>query len=802
VTRQASIEERLARLDPAQRAALAARLARRGPQLAPRPGPRESFPPGMDQERLWLLDQMYPGTTTYTLGFGLRLQGEFDMAAFTDAVRAVVARHELLRCGIETGDTGPRLVVHPERQADLTYTDLSHGPAEQAETRRAAFIAQLVSRPFDLARDPVLRIAVAHLGGGDYQIAQTMPHSFTDQWTYVRLNRELMAFYRANLTGTPPNVPDLPVQYGDYAQWQRDVLAGPDGDGHRAFWSDYLRDVPRLDLPYDDAEDTTDHAGRQYHFVLADDVAAAFVAKARSAGVTVANAMVAVHAAALYAETGQRDLVIGVPSVTRSHPYVQDMAGFLLTNLPLRLQLPPAPTPDQILAAAGAAAAAVAEHRETPFGEIVKAAAPDRQAAGYPLLQTMLVHLNLEQSVFYDVPGARVYANAVPEGISSMDMTVAWWQLREKIYGRIEYRTALFDDATVALFGRRLLHEVRRFVTAGHLPLASPASAQIAGTGTRGAPVRYVAVRWRPERLPEPDTMAAALGAVGAAHPAVSGRLHAAVEDAHVRLWTAEPTLDDRSWQIVCADLCAALDGEAVVPEQPGWQGPDDTRAVRQPVRPRTVPDGGEAGTGPAVVGAAPVVVAVAGTPGGLTLDADIATSVARAARQSLPGAVLSLALAGRDDGPSGDPTVQAGAFAREFAVRTPAAGASVWSDRAAVASALRRAVRAGVAPVPGSAVRIRVSVVDPPRYAEPLDAAGADVDVVATRVPDGVRLHARAAPSVPQDTADALVAAAAAGLATLWTTDDPDLPGRAGCTEQDLEELFAELSGIRPWER
>jgi hypothetical protein len=469
-----AVAARLARLDPAQRAALAARMAaaRTGPPLRPRPGPRDRFPLGMDQERLWILDQLDPGSTTYTLGFGLRFHGRFDLAAFTKAADAVVRRHELLRCGIEAEDGVPYLRAHEDRTADITFADLSEGPVEETEERRAAFIERQVRRPFDLANDPVLRLGIADLGNGDHQVVQTMPHSFTDQWSYVRLNSELLEHYRALLESTEPQVPALPVQFGDFAHWQRSCFAGERGAGHRAFWREYLADVPgRLPLPYDGDPNSSDHTGRQYNFILDKDIAAAFLAKARQARTTSATAMVAAYAALLHEETGERDIVVGVPSVTRGQADTQDLVGFLLTNVPIRIRLPENPTPDQVLAAAIAASAEVAEHREVPFGEIVEAAAPDRTTTRYPLLQTMLVQLKLDDAVFFTAPGADVYANAVPEGISSMDLTVAWWQVDDVVYGRIEYRTALFRPTTIERMARRLLQLLALFADAPGTPL-------------------------------------------------------------------------------------------------------------------------------------------------------------------------------------------------------------------------------------------------------------------------------------------------------------------------------------------
>jgi len=473
---------RLARLSPAQRAALTARLAERdGPQLRRRPGPRDRFPLGMDQERLWILDQLDPGTTTYTLGYGLRVAGAFDLDTFTRAADAVVLRHELLRANAESEGGRPYLRVHPDRRAEISYADLSAADPsqdsdERIERRRQEFIAEQVRRPFDLARDPVLRLAVAKVAEGDHQIVETMPHSFVDQWSYVRLNDELLEHYRALSEDREPQVAELPVQFGDWAHWQRERFAGPHGERHREFWRTFLDGVPeRLALPYDHSPDTADHAGEHYGFILDREVGLAFAARARAARTTPATAMTAAYAALLYERTGLRDLVVGIPAATRGEPATTPLIGFLLTSIPLRIRLPENPTPNDVLTATAAAAAAVADHREVPFGEIVQAVAPDRSATRHPLLQTMLVQLDIDDSKALGLPGAEVYANAVPEGVSTMDLTTAWWQVGDVVYGRMEYRTALFDRATVASLAGRLLQIVEQFAERPDEPLRRPA---------------------------------------------------------------------------------------------------------------------------------------------------------------------------------------------------------------------------------------------------------------------------------------------------------------------------------------
>lgn len=472
------ITARLDRLTPAQRAELAARLAaaRTGPPLRPRPGARERFPLGLDQERLWVLDQLDPGSTTYALSFGLRFHGALEVPALATAAQAVVRRHESLRSAVVAEDGRPELRVWPDMPVSVRELDLRGFPRAERDRRLAEFVRRQVGTPFDLATGPLLRLGIVHLADDDHQVCETMHHSTTDQWSYVRLNRELLEHYGAAIEGRPPVVPELPVQFGDFAHWQRERFGDQAAERHRAFWRDYLAGAPAaLSLPYDASPDTADRTGAHHRFVLDERVGAAFQAYTRARRTTLATSLLAVYAALLFEETGERDIVIGLPSVTRGAPESQDLIGFLLTNVPIRVRLPAHPTPADVLAATTDAATAVAEHREVPFSEIVAAASPERSATRYPLLQTMHLVLDFDDTVFR-VPGAQVHANAVADGVSPMDLTVGWWRAGDLLYGRFEYRTALFTEATMDRLARRLLGLVEAFVRRPDTPLSPRAA--------------------------------------------------------------------------------------------------------------------------------------------------------------------------------------------------------------------------------------------------------------------------------------------------------------------------------------
>ncbi|MBG7702860.1 hypothetical protein HCJ76_33590 [Streptomyces sp. MC1] len=478
MTRPRTVADRLARLTPEQRAALQRRL-RHGeegpaaePELTRRPGDRSVSPLGLDQERIWILDQLDPGGHTYNISTGLRFKGAFDEEAFRAAVTALVRRHELLRSRVEVRDGLPVLRVSEEFATPVEFFDLRAEPDAVAETVRA-----LVRRPFDLAAGGLLRVVVVRAADDEYHVIETMHHSVTDQWSFVRLNRELLEHYRAARENRPARVPELPVQYGDFAVWQRQCFTGDRRRAHRDFWRAHLEGMPaHLPLPYDAPPEGRGHEGKHHYFRLDDGLSAAFLAMCRSSRLTLSDALLAVYVGLLHEETGSRDIVVGLPSATRGRPETHDLIGFLLTNVPLRARLPAGPTPTQILHAVRQASAAVADHREVPFSEIVDAVSPERSLDRYPLLQTMHLVLDFDDTVIR-VPDAEVHGVEVEDGVSPMDITVGWWRAGDRMYGRFEYRTELFTDATVDRLVGSLLELVRVFVERPDEPLRARAAA-------------------------------------------------------------------------------------------------------------------------------------------------------------------------------------------------------------------------------------------------------------------------------------------------------------------------------------
>lgn len=414
-------------------------------------------PLGLDQERLWLLQQLHPLSSTYNLSFGLHVRGTLRLDHLVKAVDRLVERHEILRSVVQQDEDGrPFCRISSSANVPVQFVDLRQESAIQGSDALRNEIDRSVRRPFDLQTGPVARMLVVQDQTDSYHLIWTAHHSVIDRWSFLQLNRELLGFYHEYAFGKL-FVPDsVALPYFDFAVRQRNWLA-ENKDDLRGFWRNYLKGTPgRIALPYDRSPTSSDRAGAHYSFVVEDTTAHGAIAYARKNRMTLVTLVLGVYAALLFENTGQRDFVIGLPSVARGDPDTHTTVGFLLTNTPIRISIPETPTLASIIAETRRARMEVSGFEETPFGEIIDAVAPKRSADEYPLVQTMLLCVEFEE-VLFDYQDGEISVVGVPIGVSPNDITLGFWKAGEHLHGRFEYRTALFFPDTIESMALRLL---------------------------------------------------------------------------------------------------------------------------------------------------------------------------------------------------------------------------------------------------------------------------------------------------------------------------------------------------------
>jgi amino acid adenylation domain-containing protein len=473
-------------------AAVAARALREGEgaplpplvQMSPeqRTGP---LPLSFAQQRLWFLDQLSPGSAVYILPAALRLEGTLDAAALDAALTEIVRRHEALRTTFERGGDGePVQRIAPARAVAVPVVDLRglrdlKGP----EARRLA--AAEARRPFDLERGPLLRCARVVLGEGENELLVALHHIVSDGWSIGVLVRELTALYGAFAARRPSPLPELPVQYADYAQWQRSWLAGPVLAAELAHWRERLAGAPpALDLPVDRPRPPVrTFPGEALDFALPGDLLADLRGIARRHGTTLFMVLMAAFQALLARWSGQSDVSVGSPVAGRTRLETEDLIGFFVNTLVLRTRLGGEPGFGELLARARQTTLAAYAHQDVPFESLVEELQPERDLARTPLFQVMLALQNVPASRL-ELSGLRLETLPLDTGTAKFELSLALAETGGVLQGTAELNRDLFDATTV----RRLLGHFEALLRAALTdPEASVFALPLLGEGERQA---------------------------------------------------------------------------------------------------------------------------------------------------------------------------------------------------------------------------------------------------------------------------------------------------------------------------
>jgi amino acid adenylation domain-containing protein len=441
-------------------AALAAQLAHAAPAApaAPAISPRGGSPAVAElsfaQQRLWFIDQLAPGISAYNMPVAVRLSGALDVAALEHSLAAITRRHEILRTSIVLEGERPVQLIATAEQATaptLTRLDLQALPAaaRAAEAQRLATLE--VQRPFDLAHGPLWRAALLHEAPAEHLLLLTMHHAISDAWSIGVLIRELTALYAGFAAGRPATLAPLPIQYADFAHWQRAWLQGQPLAEQLAYWRAQLAGAPDLELPSDRPRPpvATYHAAN-LAFALPAELAAALTALSRQAGATLFMTMLAGLYTLLYRYTGQLDIAVSTAVANRGRPELETLIGCLINLLVLRADLAGNPSFRALLARVQQICQGAFAHQDLPFELLVEQLQPRRDLSRNPLAQVMLIVHNAPRDPI-ELEGLAVRPLALSERLSAeFDLTIHLWEQPDGLHGQATYNTDLFDAGTIA----------------------------------------------------------------------------------------------------------------------------------------------------------------------------------------------------------------------------------------------------------------------------------------------------------------------------------------------------------------
>ncbi|HLL45879.1 MAG TPA: condensation domain-containing protein, partial [Longimicrobiaceae bacterium] len=399
----------------------------------PRHGP---LPLSFAQERLWFLQQMDPGDSSYVIPRVFRVRGPLDLRAMERTLAEVVRRHEVLRTTFPVVEGVPRQRVAAPEPLVLPVDDLSRlEPADREAALRRA-VARELDRPFDLAAAPPLRVRCIRAGDGDHTLVLAAHHIAVDGVSMEVLAREISAIYPALAAGSPAPLPDPAVQYADYAVWQRGRLHGEALDRSLGWWTGQLAGVP-APAPFPGAApaDGPPPAARSCAAVLAADALRPLRALAAEEGATPFMALLAAFALALHRNTGQLDLCVGANASYRTEPELEGLVGLFLNQIVLRLDLSGDPTFRELLVRVRAASLGAYAHQEVPFERVVEAVRASRP--GNAPLFRVKVDYQGTAGPDLDLPGLRIDLMEIPEGPAHGDLLLDLGDSCEDVTARV-----------------------------------------------------------------------------------------------------------------------------------------------------------------------------------------------------------------------------------------------------------------------------------------------------------------------------------------------------------------------------
>jgi amino acid adenylation domain-containing protein/non-ribosomal peptide synthase protein (TIGR01720 family) len=434
----------VAELSLAEKRALLARLLQQ--QLAQ----PKAFPLSFAQERLWFLDQLLPGNPAYNIPLALQLSGRLDRAALERALNEIVRRHEILRTTFALHDGQPMQIVAPALHVPLPLEDLRGLPERERASAVQRFLVTDGQQPLDLERGPLLRATLLRVADEEHVLALVTHHIIFDG-SMDMLFRELTTLYSAFVQGQPSPLPELKIQYADFAAWQRQWLQSEVRDQQLDYWKQQLGgELPVLQLPTDRPRPPIQSFnGRTHTFRLPRALSEAVVALSRQEEVTAFMTALAAFQVLLARYTGQDDILVGAPVADRPRSETADLIGCFVNTFVLRGRLDGDPSFRTLLRRVRETALGAFANQDLPFELIVEELQPERDLSRMPLFQVMFV-LQHNPPQRLDVPGLNVRLLPIDIGAAKFDLLMSVWEEADGLVGLIEYNTDLFDEATIA----------------------------------------------------------------------------------------------------------------------------------------------------------------------------------------------------------------------------------------------------------------------------------------------------------------------------------------------------------------
>ena len=411
----------------------------------------QDLPVSFAQQQMWVLSELSPNSPLYNVPLAVRLKGSLNVVALLQSFNEITQRHEALRTTFRKVNGQPIQAIASTLKITIPVVDLRGLSDNEREIQAQRLAQQEAQRPFDLASDPMLRGLLLHLEETEYILLLTMHHIAFDGWSANILFRELAALYEAYCNDLPSPLPQVPIQYADFAHWQRGWLQGEVLESKLAYWKQQLQDAPTvLELPTDRPRSAVQpFPGATYSRVVPKSLTEALTVLSQQESVTLFMTLFTAFQILLYRYTEREDICTGTPVANRERTGIDGLIGNFVNTLVLRTKLGGNPSFAQLLAQVKEVALGAYAHQDLPFELLVEALQPERSLNYTPLCQVGFELENGHLSLF-KLPGLTVSPLFVESGTAKFDLVISLENTELGLVGLWEYNTDLFDAATIA----------------------------------------------------------------------------------------------------------------------------------------------------------------------------------------------------------------------------------------------------------------------------------------------------------------------------------------------------------------
>jgi alpha-ketoglutarate-dependent taurine dioxygenase len=454
-----NVIEEIKNLSPARRDLLERILRNEAPRSArsvivPRLRRSNQMPLSFAQQRLWFLDQLDPDNYAFNIPVALRVSGKLQIPVLEQCLGEIVRRHEVLRTTFTLVADQPMQVINPPEALSLPVEDLRGLSNQEREAELLRLSASEARRAFDLAHGPVLRVRVLRTGDEEHVILLTMHHIVSDAWSAGVLVEEVMALYAAYAEGRRSPLAELPIQYADFALWQREMLEGETLDSLLGYWKRQLHGVAQLNLPLDHPRPPVpSYRGARRPFLIPQALTNSLKNLSRQEGVTLFMTLLAAFQTLLYLYTKQTDIVVGTDIANRTREETEHLIGFFVNMLPLRTDMSGKPVFRELLKRVQKVTLAAYAHQDLPFEKLVAALNLERDPSRFPVFQAVFVLQNAPTPVL-EISDLEVRPLPVNNFTVKFDLIMFLMEREGQLIGRLDYSTDLFEERTMDQFLR------------------------------------------------------------------------------------------------------------------------------------------------------------------------------------------------------------------------------------------------------------------------------------------------------------------------------------------------------------